>query len=167
MIEDKKTNYDICHKQITLIDEDGNFKGVVDRDSAIQQALGTGLDLVQFSTEGEQNPICKIIDYGKFKYQQSKKEKKNCHNIIVTKEVRIGYNISDHDLSIKHKMVDKFLSKKYKVKYVLKLKGCPVVHQSQAKIKFRENASAFLDYAEVGQEESGEKSVSIMLTPKK
>jgi len=167
MNEDQKLNYDICHSQITLIDEEGSFKGVVDRNSAIRHAQEVGLDLVQFSGEEEQFPVCKIIDYGKFKYKQSKKEKKNCHNVIVTKEVRIGHNISDHDLSIKHKMVNKFLSKKYKVRYVLKLKGCPAAHQLQRKIKFRENVNGFLEVAEIGQEESGDKTVSIMLTPKK
>jgi translation initiation factor IF-3 len=166
MNEDKKINYNIYHKQITLVDADGNFKGVVDRNYGIEQAKEFGLDLVQFSSDEEQFPICKIIDFGKYKYQQSKKERKNLNNVIVVKEIRIGYNISDHDLETKHNIINKFLEKKYKVKYTLKLKGCPYIHYDLAKSKFREKISVFVEKADFGTEEFGDKTMSIMLTPK-
>jgi len=166
MSDEKKLNYDIYNKRITLIDENGEFKGVVSRDEGISQARDLGLDLVQFSVGSETFPVCKIIDYGKYKYHQSKKDKKNSHNVVIIKEVRIGHGISDHDLETKHRLVHKFLDKKYKVKYTLKLKGCPMPHQAQAKIKFRENANAFADKADFGKEEPGDKMFSIVLTPK-
>jgi len=167
MNEDKNLNYDINHKKIILIDENGEFRGIVDRNDGIQRAIELGLDLVQFSSDDETTPICKIIDYGKYKYHQSKRDKKNSHNVVILKEVRIGHNISEHDLETKHNLVYKFLNKKYKVKYTLRLKGCPMAHQSKAKVKFRENANIFTDIAELGKEEFGEKMVSIILTPKK
>jgi len=166
MHDDKKINYSINHKQIKLIDENGDFKGVVDKNYGIGKAKEAGLDLVQFSGDEDQSPVCKIIDYGKYKYHQAKKDRKNSHNVIVVKEVRMGYNISDHDLATKHDLVNKFLDKKYKVKYVLKLNKCPPAHHSKAKAKFKENINAFVDRADLGIEESGDKTVSIMLTPR-
>ena len=167
MNDEKNLNYDINHRTITLIDENGEFKGVVDRDEGIRLAKELDLDLVQFAADTEKFPICKIIDYGKFKYHQSKRDKKNSHNVIVLKEVRIGHRISDHDLETKHKLVHKFLDKKYKVKYTLKLKGCPAAHQSKAKTKFKEDVNIFEDKADFGKEEVGEKMISIILIPKK
>jgi len=167
MNDEKKLNYDINHKKITLVDENEEFKGVVDRNEGIRRAQEAGLDLVQFSTDIEEFPICKIIDYGKHKYYQSKRDKKNSHNTIILKEVRIGHNISEHDLETKHKLVHKFLDKKYKVKYTLKLKGCPPAHQSKAKTKFRERANTFEDKVDFGKEEVGDRTTSIMLIPKK
>jgi translation initiation factor IF-3 len=147
-----------------LINENGENEGIIDRDLAISRAKSFGLDLVQFSNENP--PICKIIDYGKFKYQQSKKDKKNHSNAVVVKEMWIGHNISDHDLMFKNKLVNEFLDKKYKVKYVLKLKGCPPTHYEKAKIRFREIIQSFVEKVDFGKEESGDKSISIMLAPK-
>ena len=164
MKEDKKINYQITSRKILLINENGQNEGILDRDFAINKAKELGLDLVQFSNENP--PICKILDYGKFKYQQSKKEKKNHINSVVIKEMWIGHSISEHDLVFKNKIVNEFLDKKYKVKYVLKLKGCPPAHQDKAKAKFRETIQIFAEKVDFGKEEMGEKAVSIMMTPK-
>lgn len=164
MKEDRRINYQISSKKIILVNENGQREGIVDRDVAINRAKSCDLDLVQFSNDNL--PICKIIDYGKFKYQQSKKKKKNHSNSIIIKEMRIGHNISEHDLLFKNKLVNEFLEKKYKVKYVLKLQGCPLVHQEKAKIKFREIMQVFAEKVDFGKEEVGEKMVSVMLTPK-
>lgn len=164
MKEDRKINYQISNKKVMLVNENGQREGIIDRDAAINRAKSLDLDLVQFSNDNP--PICKIIDYGKFKYQQSKKEKKNHSNAVIIKEMRIGHNISEHDLLFKNKIVNEFLDKKYKVKYVLKLQGCPLAHQEKAKIKFREIMQVFAEKVDFGKEEVGEKMIGVMMTPK-
>ena len=81
------------------------------------------MDLVEVSPpKNGQLPVCKVIDYVKMMYQQNKKNKSN-KNITHTKEIKYGFNISDHDLKTKHRKVEEFLGKHYVVKYVLELKG--------------------------------------------
>ena len=116
-----RVNDRILAIKVMLISSEGENKGQFTRADALVIARESGMDLIQVSypTNGEL-PVCKIMDYGKYKYWLSKKSK--CKHESV-KEIRVSYRIADHDLETKNTKVSKFLAKHYKVKYVMTLKG--------------------------------------------
>lgn len=120
-MNDLKVNKQIRASYVILIDSNGENKGKVTFFNALQQAESQGLDLVM--VDDQQIPICKIIDYGKIKFEKKKKDHKSKSKKSVQKEIRFGMNISDHDLETKNNKVRTFLEKGYVVKYVLQLKG--------------------------------------------
>ncbi len=143
-----KVNDQITAHQVILIDEKGNMRGKVPLQLALDSAEVAGTDLVQVS-DGEDAPICKILDYGKMMYNISKKQKSNkSKNNSHTKEIRCKINTSDHDLEIKHRKIQEFLEKKYIVKYIIELTGREkymsqeaVEKMKQRLLKFKEKAT--------------------------
>ena len=115
-----------------LIDASGEKKGVHPIDKAISIALGEGLDLVEISPKSNP-PVCKIIDYGKYKYQNQKKanEAKKKQKNIDVKEIKFRPNIDTHDYQVKMRSVEKFLSEGDKVKITLRFRGREMVHQDR------------------------------------
>ena len=115
-----------------LIDASGEKKGVVPIDKAISIALGEGLDLVEISPKSKP-PVCKIIDYGKYKYQNQKRanEAKKKQKNIDVKEIKFRPNIDTHDYQVKMRSVEKFLSEGDKVKITLRFRGREMVHQDR------------------------------------
>ena len=116
---------------------------------AMLAAEEENLDLVEMSTsKGGKSPVCKLMDYGKMMYQQSKKKKHN-KQIQHTKEIKYSARISDHDLRVRHRKVEEFLSKHYIVRYIMELRGREkdkdMVGKSLDKIK--ENLSEFDEIA--------------------
>jgi len=107
-----------------LIDVDGNQLGVVSRSEALDIAADRKLDLVKIAPTAKP-PVCKIMDYGKFKYEQSKKEKesKKKQKMIQVKEIRLSINIDSHDMMTKANNVNKFLKNGDKVKGAGRGKG--------------------------------------------
>lgn len=92
------------------------------------------MDLLEVAPQADP-PVCRIIDYGKFKYQQEKRRKKNKkpHDTNVLKEVRLGYRIGEHDFGIKCRKVLKFLEEGHKVKVVLRFRGREMIYQDRGK----------------------------------
>ena len=115
--------------EIRLIDQDGENAGVVTPAVAIQMAEEVGLDLVEISP-GATPPVCKIMDFGKFKYEQQKKaaEAKKKQKIIEIKEVKFRPNIDTHDYDVKMRSVHKFLGEGDKVKVTLRFRGREMAH---------------------------------------
>jgi len=115
--------------EIRLIDQDGENVGVVSPAAAIQMAEEVGLDLVEISP-GANPPVCKIMDFGKFKYEQQKKaaEAKKKQKIIEIKEVKFRPNIDTHDYEVKMRSVSKFLGEGDKVKVTLRFRGREMAH---------------------------------------
>ena len=115
-----------------LIDASGEKKGVLPIDKAISIALGEGLDLVEISPKSNP-PVCKIIDYGKYKYQNQKRanEAKKKQKNIDVKEIKFRPNIDTHDYQVKMRSVEKFLSEGDKVKITLRFRGREMVHQDR------------------------------------
>ena len=107
-----------------MIDSEGKNLGVLRLEEALAKAREQGLDLV-LVTQNAQPPVCKIVSYGKYIYQQKKKEKQRAKREHSTelKNVRLGFNISDHDIQIKTEMAKKFLDKGYKVRIEMQLRG--------------------------------------------
>lgn len=124
IIKNVEINEDIRDKEIRLIDSEGNQLGIVSGQEAQQMANEKNLDLVKISPNAKP-PVCKIMDYGKFRYEEQKREKeqKKKQKIINVKEVRLSPNIENHDLEVKRTNALKFLQGGDKVKVTLRFKG--------------------------------------------
>ncbi|MBU1202911.1 translation initiation factor IF-3 [Patescibacteria group bacterium] len=103
-----------------VIDENGEQLGIMDTLDALDLATNRGFDLVEVSPLANP-PVCKIIDYGKFQYQQSRSSQKA--KKVDTKGIRLSLSIGQHDLEVKQKQVNKFLSKGHNVQIELRLRG--------------------------------------------
>ncbi len=117
-------NEDIKAKKVRLVGEDGKQLGIMDREEAQAIALEKELDLVQVSVEGDP-PVCKLIDYNKYKFQKIKKikENKKKQKIVHLKEIKIRPRIDKHDLEIKVRHIEQFLEQKDKVKVSVVFRG--------------------------------------------
>lgn len=117
-------NEQIFAKEVRLIADDGEQLGVVALSDAKKRAEDVGLDLVMISP-GSTPPVCKIMDYGKYKFEAIKKEKelRKNQNIVDLKEVQLSMTIDTHDLQTKSKHANRFLLAGDKVKVVLRMKG--------------------------------------------
>ncbi|MEM8791819.1 MAG: translation initiation factor IF-3 [Pseudomonadota bacterium] len=116
--------------EIRLIDHDGENVGVVSPEQGVEMAEEVGLDLVEISPNANP-PVCKIMDFGKFKYEQQKKaaEARKKQKIIEIKEVKFRPNIDTHDYDVKMRSVFKFLGEGDKVKVTLRFRGREMAHQ--------------------------------------
>jgi len=109
--------------RVRLIGEDGKQLGVFNLEKALEIARNKGLDLIQV-TERVEPPVCKIGDYGKFVYQEKKKERKQkTKKAGELKNLRLSFNISEHDMETRVKTAEKFLTKNYKVRIEMVLRG--------------------------------------------
>ena len=125
-----RVNRQIRVPEIRLIDENGDNVGVVPPERGVEMAEEVGLDLVEISP-GASPPVCKIMDLGKFKYEQQKKaaEAKKKQRVIEIKEVKFRPNIDTHDYEVKMRSVTKFLNEGDKVKVTLRFRGREMAHQ--------------------------------------
>ena len=134
VISDYSINEQIRDKEVRLIGEDGEQIGIVSVREAMQMAREADLDLVKISPNAKP-PVCKIIDYGKFRYEQMRKDKeaKKKQKVMETKEVRLSPNIDVNDLNTKANQARKFLSKGDKVKVSLRVRGREMAHVNVGK----------------------------------
>ncbi len=117
-------------RDVMLIDESGENRGVTETRVAIQMAVDAGLDLVEVAPNAEP-PVCKIMDYGKFKFEQQKKaaEARRNQKIIEIKEIKVRPAIDDHDYDVKLRAVKRFFEEGDKVKVTLRFRGREMAHQ--------------------------------------
>ena len=123
-------NADIKFKEVRVIDSDGAQLGVISIEKALNAAEAKDLDLVCVSTTSDP-PVCKILDYGKYKFEQMKREKeaKKNQKVIEIKEIRIiGLGIDDHDLDTKCNHANRFLKEGNKVKVAIRFRGRELGH---------------------------------------
>ena len=127
-------NEQIRDKEVRLIGPDGAQLGIVSSREAFAKAQEAGLDLVKIAPQAKP-PVCKIIDYGKYRYELSRKEKeaKKKQKTIDIKEVRLSPNIDTNDLKTKVNAARKFLSKGDRVKVTLRFRGREMAHMSSSK----------------------------------
>ena len=150
-----------------MIGADGEQIGVVDTSQALRMAEELGLDLVEISPEARP-PVCKIMDYGKFKYEQSKSKQKNTNKGSEVKEVRLGRSIKidPHDVEIRVKQARRFLIAGYKVAITQRFRGREMAHKDLGIQRLREIADKL---SEVGKLESPPRwngpSASILFAP--
>ncbi len=128
--EGPRVNRDIAVAQVRLIDEQGENLGVVSKDEAIERAEEAGMDLVEISPSAEP-PVCKILDYGRFKYQDQKKknEARKKQKTIDIKEIKMRPNIDQHDYDVKMRAINRFIADGDKVKVTMRFRGREMVHQ--------------------------------------
>ena len=127
--DEPRMNEQISAANVRLVDENGNMLGVVSISEALKKAELAGLDLVEISPNAEP-PVCKILDYGKYKYEAQKKahEARRKQKVIVVKEIKIRPTIDKNDLDIKLRNLHKFIAEGDKVKITLRFKGREVSH---------------------------------------
>ena len=125
-----RVNNDITARLVRLVDAEGNMSGVYKLDDALREASSVGLDLVEVSPNAEP-PVCKILDYGRFKYEAQKKknEARKKQKIIEVKEIKLRPAIEQHDYDVKMRAVRKFLEEGDKVKITLRFRGREMAHQ--------------------------------------
>ena len=143
-------NEQIRDKEVRLIGEDGEQLGVVSSKEALRMAEEAGLDLVKIAPTAKP-PVCKIVDYGKFKYEQTRKEKeaKKKQKTIEIKEIRLSPNIDTNDLNTKINAAKKFLAKGDKVKVTLRFRGREMAHMANSKHILDDFAESLADIAVV------------------
>ena len=127
-------NEQIRDKEVRLIGEDGEQLGIVPGKEALRMAQEAELDLVKIAPTAKP-PVCKIIDYGKYRYELARKEKeaKKKQKVIEIKEVRLSPNIDTNDLNTKVGAARKFLEKGDKVKVTLRFRGREMAHMFKSK----------------------------------
>jgi len=123
-------NTEIDVLQVRLIDAENEMRGVVPLREALWAAEEVGLDLVEVSP-GAEPPVCKILDYGKFKYEAQKKknEARKKQKTVDVKEIKLRPNIDDHDYDVKMRNARKFIGEGDKVKVTLRFRGREMAHQ--------------------------------------
>lgn len=119
-----RVNEEIRVKEVRLIDENGENHGVVSIREALQIAEDAGLDLIEISPQAVP-PVCKVLDYGKYKYEAAKRkaEAKKNQKVIEIKELKLRPMIDKHDYEVKVKQAKKFLEEGNKVKFTMRFKG--------------------------------------------
>jgi translation initiation factor IF-3 len=123
-------NDEIRAPQVRLIDQDGEMQGVMSLRDALQRAQGVGLDLLEISPNASP-PVAKILDFGKFKYEQQKKknEAKKKQKTIEIKEIKVRPNIDENDYQVKMRAMKSFIGEGDKVKVTLRFRGREMAHQ--------------------------------------
>ena len=145
-------NEKVKAREVRLIDDEGKQFGVVPTFDALKLARERGLDLVEVSPKAIP-PVCKIMDYGKFKYQLAKKaqEAKKKQTVIQLKEMKLGLKIEEHDLMFKIKHVRGFLEEGCKVKIVIMFKGREVLHVDMGEKLAQKMIESIKDVGELEQ----------------
>ena len=143
-------NEQIRDREVRLIGENGEQLGIMSAREAYEKARAAELDLVKIAPTAKP-PVCKIIDYGKYRYELARKEKeaKKKQKVIEMKEVRLSPNIDENDLNTKMNNARKFLTKGNKVKVTLRFRGREMAHMSKTKYILDDFAEKLSDIATV------------------
>jgi len=154
--------------KVRLIDEEGNQLGMIDTREAMNKAREAGLDLVEVAANTDP-PVCRIMDYSRYKYEQEKKRKqaKKKQHVVHIKEVRFKARIEEHDYQVKLRRIKEFLEKKDKVRISLRFRGREITHKELARELFEKIAG---DVSSLGEMESEPKmlgrTLSMTIIPK-
>ncbi len=161
-------NNEIREKEIRLIGEDGEQLGIVATQTALKMALEKELDLVMIAP-GAVPPVCRIMNYGKYRFEQSKREKEAKRNqkVIDVKEIRLSVNIDTHDFDTKLNHAKKFLQAGNKVKVSIRFRGREMAHASLGSEIMQRFADACQEFGAVDKQPKLEgRSMIMFLTPK-
>lgn len=169
VISDLMINEQIRDKEVRVISQEGEQLGIMSAKEAYKLAMEAELDLVKISPNAKP-PVCKIIDYGKYRYEMARKEKeaKKKQKTIDTKEVRLSPNIEANDLNTKINAARKFIAKGDKVKVTLRFRGREMAHMQSSKHILDDFAEALKDVAVVEKAPKLEgRSMMMFLTEKR
>jgi translation initiation factor IF-3 len=159
-----RMNQDIRAPRVLLIDQHGEKQGVMPTPSALEAAEEAGLDLVEIVPTADP-PVCKILDYGKFRFQEQKKkaEARKRQKIVETKEIKLRPNIDKHDYEVKAKAMHRFFEEGDKVKVTLRFRGREMAHPELGMKLLQQVRSDFDPVAKVEYEPRMEGRQMIMI----
>lgn len=163
-----RTNDEIRNAQIQLIDQNGANVGVTETSVAVKMAMDAGMDLVEISPNVSP-PVCKIMDYGKYKFQAQKKaaEARKKQKIVEIKEIKLRPMIDDHDYDVKMRAMLRFFEEGDKVKITLRYRGREMAHQEIGTKLLDKVKSAVAEVAKVEQDARFEgRQVVMILAPR-
>ena len=168
VIKELQINEQIRAREVRLIDADGEQHGIVPIQKAMDIAIERNLDLVNVAPTAKP-PVCKIIDYGKYKYELAKKEKEARKNqkIINVKEIRLTPNIESHDLNVKAKRANEFLQSGDKVKVSVRFRGREMGHTAIGRVVLKDFTELIKDSGVVEKTPRLEgRNMTMFLAPK-
>ena len=159
-----RTNEDIRVPRVLLIDEHGEKQGIMPTDAAIEAAQEAGMDLVEVSPNADP-PVCKILDYGKFRFQEQKKknEARKKQKVVEIKEIKLRPNIDDHDYDVKARAMHRFFEEGDKVKVTLRFRGRELAHPELGMKLLQKVKADFEESAKVEYEPRMEGKQMIMI----
>lgn len=163
-----RMNQDIRAPRILLIDQNGEKQGVMPTSAAIEAAEEAGLDLVEIVPNADP-PVCKIMDYGKFRFQEQKKkaEARKRQKVVELKEIKLRPNIDSHDYEVKAKAMHRFFGEGDKVKVTLRFRGREMAHQELGMELLNRVREETADYAKVEAEPKMEgRQMMMVLAPR-
>jgi translation initiation factor IF-3 len=166
IVKELLTNRRIRAKEVRLIGEGGEQLGVVPLQKALQIAYERGFDLVQVASTMTP-PVCRLLDYGKYKYEQTKKERKakRGRRVGLLKEVRLRPKIEEHDLQAKIKTTKKLLEEGNKVKLMLRFRGREIIYPELGWKVLRKVAEASQEIAVVSNSVNEGNNIALVLSP--
>ncbi len=163
-----RVNQRIRAAKVRVISPDGEQLGVLDVPDALARAEGFGLDLVEVAPNVDP-PVCKIMDYGKFRYEESKKEheRRKKQATVVLKEIKLRPKTEEHDLDYKVKRLKRFIADNCKVKVTVMFRGREITHPEQARLLIDRVLDMVGDEAQVEQPAKFEgRNMTLVLAPK-
>lgn len=166
--KENKINEEIRDKELRVIDEDGTMIGIMSREKALALAEERKLDLVNISPNAKP-PVCKILDYGKYRYEAQKREKeaKKKQKTMQVKEIRLSTFIEDHDINVKAKTAIKFLKEGDKVKVSLRFRGREKDYTARGREVMEKFAECCSEVSQMDKKPTFEgRSLTMFLAPK-
>ncbi|HPD55668.1 MAG TPA: translation initiation factor IF-3 [Smithellaceae bacterium] len=162
-------NREIRSANVRVINEEGEQLGIISLNEALEHAEKAGMDLVEVSPNAEP-PVCKIMDYGKYRYKQSKKlhDAKKSQTVVHVKEIRLRPKTEEHDIQVKIKHIKKFLEQHDKVKISMVFRGREISFTEIGKKLMEQIRAQLIEHCVVDQEPRLEgRSMVMIVSPKK
>jgi translation initiation factor IF-3 len=163
-----RVNHRIRVPEVRVIDANGEMLGVMTTHEALRKAQEQGLDLVEVNPKAEP-PVCKILDFGKYKYEEKKKagEAKRKQTVVEVKEIKLRPKTDDHDLAFKTKAARRFLEAGHKVKFTVRFRGREITHPEKAQEQLQFIIPQLEDIANVETRAMMEaRAMSVLVAPK-
>jgi len=163
-----RINHRIRVPEVRVVAEDGSNLGVLSTEAALRRAQEVGLDLVEVNPKATP-PVCKILDFGKYKYEEKKRARdaKRKQTVVEVKEIKLRPKTDDHDLETKVRAARKFLEQGNKVKIVCRFRGREITHPERARMQLDYLVSKLEDLANVEQRPTMEaRTMAVLVAPK-
>jgi translation initiation factor IF-3 len=163
-----RVNHRIRVPEVRVIDANGEMLGVLSTHEALRRAQEQGLDLVEVNPKAEP-PVCKILDFGKYKYEEKKKagEAKRKQTVVEIKEIKLRPKTDDHDIAFKTKAARRFLEAGHKVKFTVRFRGREITHPEKAREQLDLVIGGIEDLANVETRPMMEaRAMSVLVAPK-
>jgi translation initiation factor IF-3 len=163
-----RVNHRIRVPEVRVVAEDGSNLGVLSTEAALRRAQEVGLDLVEVNPKA-MPPVCKILDFGKYKYEEKKKarEAKKKQTVVEVKEIKIRPKTDDHDLDVKVRAIRKFIEAGNKVKVTCRFRGREITHPERAQMQLTFILGKIEDLVNIEQRPTMEaRTMAILVSPK-